>query len=79
MPNDAQTVSTMLRKYTQRRCGNHLSKAMPADNLAALVEPLEKIITEECLTEFPGVARQSRTSSPSFTGPAPMPLSNRPP
>jgi DNA polymerase/3'-5' exonuclease PolX len=29
---------------------------MPAaDNLAALVEPLEKIITEEGLTELPGV------------------------
>jgi DNA polymerase (family 10) len=34
-----------------------------ADNLAALVEPLEKIITEEDLTERPGVCEAIATSS----------------
>src|SRR5689334_3761594 len=58
---DAKTVAKLLREYAQRtalRGGNpYRSKAYSraADSLAALAEPLDKLIMEERLTEIPGV------------------------
>jgi DNA polymerase (family 10) len=58
---DTQTVAQLLREYAQRsalRGGNpYRSKAYSraADSLAALAVPLDRLITEERLTEIPGV------------------------
>ncbi|WP_407175121.1 PHP domain-containing protein [Bradyrhizobium sp. STM 3562] len=58
---DARTVAKLLREYAQRtalRGGNpYRAKAYSraADSLAALAEPLDKLIMDERLTEIPGV------------------------
>lgn len=58
---NALTVAKLLREYAQRtalRGGNpYRAKAYSraADSLAALAEPLDKLIAEERLTEIPGV------------------------
>ena len=58
---DALTVANLLREYAQRtalRGGNaYRAKAYSraADSLAALVEPLDKLIVEQRLTEIPGI------------------------
>jgi DNA polymerase (family 10) len=59
--SDAQTVGKLLHEYAQRsalRGGNPYSakaSSRAADSLAALVEPLDKLIMESRLTEIPGV------------------------
>ena len=58
---DARTVAKLLREYAQRtalRGGNpYRAKAYShaADSLAAVAEPLDKLIMEERLTEIPGI------------------------
>ena len=58
---DAPEVATLLAEYGRRsalRGGNpYRSKAYirAAENLAALAEPLERIVEEGCLKEIPGV------------------------
>src|SRR5690242_2269268 len=58
---NARTVAKLLREYAQRtalRGGNpYRAKAYSraADSLAALAEPLDKLIMEERLTEIPGI------------------------
>lgn len=58
---DAQTVVQLLREYAQRtalRGGNpYRAKAYSraADSLAALAEPLGKLVAKERLTEIPGI------------------------
>jgi DNA polymerase (family X) len=60
---DAKTAAKLLREYAQRtalRRGNpYRSKAYSraADSLAALAEPLDKLIMEERLTEIPGIGQ----------------------
>lgn len=70
---DTQSVAKLLREYAQRtalRGGNpYRAKAYSraADSLAALAIPLHVLIEEGRLTEIPGVAMRSRTSSPNCT------------
>jgi DNA polymerase (family X) len=58
---DTQAVARLLREYAQRtslRGGNPYrakAYATAADNLAALSQPLEHIITAGTLTEIPGI------------------------
>lgn len=62
MPSlDARSVASLLREYAQRtalRAGNPYrakAYARAADSLAALAVPLDVLITEDRLTEIPGV------------------------
>ena len=58
---DTQTVARLLREYAQRsslRGGNPYrakAYATAADNLAALSQPLERIIAAGTLTDIPGI------------------------
>jgi DNA polymerase (family 10) len=58
---DAQTVVQLLREYAQRtalRGGNPCrakAYSRAADSLAALAEPLDRLVAEQRLTEIPGV------------------------
>src|SRR5690348_16869106 len=45
-----------------------------AESLAALAEPLDRVIAETVCGQFPASARRSRISSPSCTAPAPDPV-----
>ena len=59
---NAPQVANLLREYAQRtalRGGNPYYRAKAysraADSLAALAEPLDRLVEEERLTEIPGV------------------------
>ena len=58
---DTQTVARLLREYAQRtslRGGNpYRTKAYlrAADSLAALSQPLDRVIAAAALTEIPGI------------------------